>query len=106
MKTRENTISEPPNEELISLKSEIDKLKEENTVLREQLAWLTRQVFGKKSEKEVDISEQLHFPELQTFFATEEEEEKEVEPTGKPPRKKPKRDGQDAIKIPSDIPVT
>ena len=69
--------------------------------LTRQLEWLKKQIFGKKSEKF------LHKPNEQQsdFFGVvdaPEEPEKPVTITRKPPRKK---NGQDAIRFPQDIPV-
>lgn len=71
--------------------------------LEEQLEWLKRQIFGKKSERIIsDLnSEQLAFEGFENV-PQEENEKKLILPHE---RRKPKRNGQDAIKLPSDLPV-
>lgn len=71
--------------------------------LEEQLAWLKRQIFGKRSERTVSNlnCEQLLLEGFENL-ATKEEEKKPVAAHG---RKKPKRDGQDKITLPEDLPV-
>ena len=46
------------------LKAEIVELKAIILALKEQNAWLKKQVFGPKSEKIVDHADQLEFPGL------------------------------------------
>lgn len=71
--------------------------------LEEQLAWLKRQIFGKRSERIVsDLDRQ------QMTFEGFEEPQEEPEQTQTVPshqRRKPKRNGQDAITLPPDLPV-
>jgi len=85
-------------------KTENDELKTELAQLKEQLNWLQKQIFGKKSERVIsNLNEaQLTFEGLETL-KLEEEEEKENIPAHK--RRKPKRNGQDKITFPTDIPI-
>lgn len=87
-----------------SYKTENHTLQTENSELKEQLKWLQRQIFGKKSERVVsDINkEQLVFEGFENL-EIEEEDEKENIPAHK--RRKPKRNGQDKITLPPDLPV-
>lgn len=81
-------------------KTENNTLETENSQLKEQLNWLQRQIFGKKSERIVSNSseEQLTFEGLENL-KTEEENI----PAHK--RRKPNRNGQDKIKFPTNIPI-
>lgn len=70
--------------------------------LTEQLEWLKRQVFGKKSEKVVPHNEdQLVFEGFGKLQAPEDE--KQAVPSHQ--RKKRKKDKTDAIQIPKDLPI-
>jgi transposase len=73
-------------------------------ILEEQLAWFKRQIFGKRSEREVsDLnSQQLLFEGFESPIH-KKEEEKKTEATQV--RKKPNRNGQDKITLPDDLPV-
>jgi transposase len=97
---RMNVVQTPDPEQL---QAEIHTLKNENTTLKEQLAWLTRQMFGKKSEKIISQadSKQLTFEGL---------EDLEPEKEGKNPvkghsRSPSKNKGKDKITLPDNIPV-
>lgn len=71
--------------------------------LEEQLAWFKRQIFGKRSEREVTNlnSQQLILDGFES--PTHKAEEKKVVATHE--RKKPNRDGKDKIILPDDLPV-
>lgn len=72
--------------------------------LEEQLAWFKKQIFGKRSERVVsDLNtDQLIFEGFES--PTTKKEKKE--PKGPPrERKKPERDGKEAINLPDDLPV-
>jgi transposase len=81
----------------------IVQLNQEISHLKEQLAWLKRQIFGKRSERIVS-----HLNQDQLLFEgfepgePKQEEEREI-PAHK--RRKSKRNGQDAITLPPDLPV-
>lgn len=79
------------------------QLRETVSKLEEQLEWFRRQIFGKRSEKIV-----VHSNDQQLVF--EGFESIEAEPQKKQPvkgheRKAPKRDGQDALTFPDDLPI-
>ncbi len=71
--------------------------------LEEQLAWLKRQIFGKRSEKII-----TNLNEQQFDLAGLEQQENSLEENQTIPaypRKKPNRNGQDKITLPADLPV-
>lgn len=80
----------------------VNGLENENTYLKEQLDWMKRQLFGKRSEKEIPSNEEQllldGFGELKPA-----EEDKQTVPAHK--RKKRKGKGSDKIQIPKDLPV-
>lgn len=84
------------------LQSENLELKQKLTFAQEQLEWLKRQLFGKKSEKIVKSldEEQLSFE----GFEIEEKLEPESKVVSAHTRAKPNRQGQDALVIPDDLP--
>lgn len=85
-----------------ALKSKNSTLENEVAFLKEQLDWLKRQIFGKRSEKSIPKNEnQL---ELDGFGDLQEEKE-ERQTVAAHARKKPKKEGQDKITLPADIPV-
>ena len=86
------------------LQKENTELRCENSYLKEQLDWFKRQIFGRKSERTVsDLNEgQLELTGLETILTAEEEKTQTV-PGHK--RRKPNRNGQDAIKLDPDLPV-
>ena len=77
------------------------QLEQENVVLKQQVEWFRRYLFGKKSERNVSqvSEEQLTFE----GFEVGEQQEEETIPAYK--RRKPKRDGEDKITLPPDLPV-
>ena len=111
MKTIENTDLNTPENETENLRSQLAKAELENarisaeyTRVKEQLEWLLRQVFGKKSERVVsDLNEtQLEF---EGFFV-EPVAPSEDAPNPLPlPRRRRASKGKDAIKLPLDLPV-
>jgi transposase len=85
-------------------KTTVDALQKQVKYLEEQLEWFKKQVFGKKSERIVDQrADSPCLPGFEEFFKQPAEEEKQKVPAHD--RKKPKRDGQDAITFPSDLPI-
>ena len=87
------------------LKEENILLKESNTVLKEQLEWLKRQVFGPRSERSKPLNEgEMEFEGFDLLYDTPPEEENPIKPDPQK-RKKPKRNGQDKVTLPEDIPV-
>lgn len=70
--------------------------------LKEQNDWLLRQIFGKKSERVVDANqEQLKFDGFES--ASQQKTETQTIPAHE--RKKRTSTGEDAIKLPDDLPV-
>lgn len=85
------------------LNNENTLLHEEVTVLKEQLEWFRRQIFGQKSER---IVANLNESQLQfEGFDKLETQQEETKTIGAHKRKKAKHNGQDAIQIPDDLPV-
>lgn len=86
------------------LESENRQLRDDMVSLQEQLAWFKRQIFGKRSERVVkDLnSNQLMFDGFENLQASKEEKKKTV---ASHTRRKPNRNGQDKITLPSDLPV-
>ena len=87
-----------------SLRKENAELRCEVIYLKEQLAWFKRQIFGKKSERIVsDLNDkQLYLEGLEPLKAQEKEEAQTV-PAHQ--RRKPQRNGQDAITLDPNLPV-
>ena len=109
MITPEATTSKSSDKDLllkeITIRDEkIIQLDQENCSLKEQLAWFKRQIFGKRSERQVSNlnSGQLFFEGFESPTQKKEEEKKTV---AAHTRKKPNRDGQDKITLPDDLPV-
>lgn len=91
------------DEEIIHLNLENQNLSQEVQQLQEQLAWFKKQIFGKRSERNVsDLNTQQLLFEGFENLATKEEEKKQVTSHI---RKKPNRNGQDKITLPEDLPV-
>ncbi len=88
---------------LETLQNENLQLRQTITLLEEQLNWLKRQLFGKKSERDVSQtnSQQLQF----AGFEELSHEEPKSQTISTHVRKKPNRDGSTAIQLPSDLPV-
>jgi transposase len=80
----------------------IESLQAENAYLKEQIGWLTRQLFGKRSERIVDANpEQLKFD----GFESAQQQKAETHTIPAHARKKRSSTGKDAIKLPDDLPV-
>jgi transposase len=85
-------------------KATADALQKQVKYLEEQLEWFKKQIFGQKSERIVNQKEDIPcFPGFEEFFKQPPKEEKQKVPAHD--RKKPKRNGQDAITFPSDLPI-
>lgn len=86
------------------LQVEILDLRNTVAYLTQQLDWFKRQIFGKKSERIVSNpnEEQFLLDGFEEEGTSGEEETQEV-PAHK--RRKPKRNGQDAITLDPDLPV-
>jgi len=88
------------------LKQENQQLKDKVLYLEEQLSWFQKQIFGKKSEKEIkDLSE--NEIELPLFGFDNPETKEEVSEVTVPAhiRKKNRNKGQDKISYPDNLPV-
>jgi len=85
------------------LEADNKKLRAEINLLKEQLDWLKRQIFGKRSERIVsdEAQQQLFF----VGFEPEPEPKKKTKPVNAHNRQIPDRDGKDKIELPSDLPV-
>lgn len=72
--------------------------------LQEQLSWLQRQIFGKKSERVITAlnNDQL---ELTGFEALNPEEKSQTQPVPAHQRRKPNRNGKEAIALDPNLPV-
>src|ERR1700722_3884282 len=83
--------------------TEVSSLKNEICVLKEQLEWFKRQIFGKRSERVVsDLnSRQLIFEGFENLASKEEEKKTVASHT----RSKPNRKGQDKISLHEELPV-
>ncbi len=86
------------------LRSALAQQEQKIVCLEEQLDWFKRQIFGKRSERVVaDInSQQLEFEGFESLPTSTQEETKNV-PAHQ--RRKPNRNGQDAITLHPDLPV-
>jgi len=107
------TISDPKKlqNEILELRSELVQrdqkivvLDQEVFHLKEQLDWFKRQIFGKKSER---IAANLDKAQMQFegFDVPQASDKKQTQTVPAHERRKPRRDGQDAITIPGDLPV-
>ncbi len=89
--------------ELLQQKDQrIHALEADLLTLKEQLAWLQKQVFGAKSERLIDLHDQLSLP---GFGPGSQEAEPEREEVHFKRRKKKKNQGKDTISYPDDLPV-
>lgn len=71
---------------------------------QEQIEWLKRQLFGKKSERYVKDDGQLYFPGFEDMLPATPVEEL-TKPVCAHQRKKPKSSDKNAISYPDDLPV-
>jgi len=78
-------------------------LEQENATLKQQIEWFRRYLFGKKSER---IVSQVNEEQL-TFegFDVGEPQKEETDTIPSHQRKKPKRNGENTITLPPDLPV-
>lgn len=91
------------DDKITHLNQEIIERDQKISYLEEQLAWFKRQIFGRSSERIVSHlnNQQLLFEGFESPAAVEEEKKAIASHT----RKKPKRNGQDKIALPDDLPV-
>lgn len=92
------------NNELDNRNEKIVHLNNQVQYLEEQLSWFKRQIFGKRSERYVsDLNDQqLVFEGFENPQKPNKEEKKEIPAHT---RKKPNRNGKDAITLSPDLPV-
>lgn len=90
--------------DLVQRDQTIVVLDQQNRYLQEQLDWFKRQIFGKKSERIVrDLNKaQMQF---EGFDVPQAPDQVKTHTVPAHERRKPRRDGQDAITIPEDLPV-
>src|ERR1700722_13608887 len=71
--------------------------------LTEQIEWFRRQIFGKRSEKIIELSNerQLMIPGCEPL----EISKPTTQPISAHTRKKPERNGQDKITLPDNLPI-
>jgi len=104
MKIETIAIKENPGNQVAILILELNKRDEQIATLQEQLNWFKRQLFGTKSERIVNnLNEaQLSIPGCDNLEVTPQ---KELQTVPAHQRRKPNRNGQDAIDLPPDLPV-
>jgi transposase len=101
--TTSSILLEQPLDEVFQLKKTNEILTNEIVVLKEQIEWFKRQIFGKRSEREVsDLNSRQLI--LEGFESPTQQEEKK-KTIAAHTRKKPNRNGKDAITLPDDLPV-
>lgn len=94
--------------ELEQLQNENTTLRNEISYLKEQLEWFRRQFFGQRKEKFIDsqnlpLFEYLGISETPQNKGKQPDPEKQKIPAHE--RSKPKRDGQDKLTLPENLPV-
>ena len=90
----------------IPLQCEVEKLRNENAYLQEQLKWFRNQVFGERSERLVAEKNKgvMYLPGFEDIDQPDPAKDAEqVIPAHT--RKKPKRDGSHSLIIPEGLPV-
>jgi len=90
-------------QEKAQISQEFSRLQESYSEVKKQLDWLLRQIFGKKSERVVSDTQEIQL-ELEGF-SVDPESPPPLPPSEPKPRRKPVRNGKDAIKLPPDLPV-
>jgi len=104
MKIKDNNSLHELKEAVTFWQTQATKKEEENVVLKEQLEWLKRQIFGKKSERivsQVD-KKQLIIPGIEDLEVQQEEEAQTV--SGHK-RHKPKQKDKESITLSPDLPI-
>jgi Transposase C of IS166 homeodomain len=89
--------------EVSQFKETISSLNDEVQLLKGQLEWFKKQIFGQKAEKFVDSKNeaQLYFDGFDKLVATTPE--KKIIPAHERTKRKPT--GKDKITLPADLPV-
>lgn len=80
-----------------------DDLLAENVHLKEQIEWFKKQIFGKRSEKTKELTNEKQFV-IPGCEPTEQTQPK-TQQVPAHSRKKPERNGQDKITLPDDLPI-
>lgn len=90
--------------ENVELRSTLVQRDQKIIYLQEQLDWFKRQIFGQKSER---IARDLDKAQMQFegFDVPQTSDKEQTQTVPAHERRKPRRDGQDAITIPADLPV-
>lgn len=90
--------------EVSELKKTIESLNDTVSVLKEQLEWFKKQVFGQKTERFVEAKneQQLCFEGFDKLVVDTSEEKQAVTAHQ---RAKKKSNGQDKITLPADLPI-
>jgi transposase len=90
--------------EVSQLHSENAQLKTDISFLNERVNWFTRQIFGKRSEKSVEPKEtEEYLPGFGEMFSNPPEQK--TRRVAAHTRRTPFRCGQNAITLPSNVPV-
>jgi transposase len=98
------TVDKSMISDVFELQKSLLERDEKIACLEEQIEWFKRQIFGKKSERDVsDLNnEQLMLEGFENLQKSQEDKKKKIQAHE---RHKPNRDGKDKITIPSDLPV-
>jgi transposase len=90
--------------EIVELRSTLDQRDQKIIQLQEQLDWFKRQIFGKKSERIARDLDKAQM-EFEGFDLPQVPDKEKTKTVSAHERRKPRRDGRDAITIPEDLPV-
>ena len=97
-------MSTPQTTPYEQLEKDNRQLRNEVVFLKEQLEWFKRQIFGKRSERIINKSNEYQMV-FEGFEELPEKKEEKKKIVAAHARRKPNRNGQDAISIPDDLPV-
>jgi transposase len=98
----QNQLSERDGK-IVDLDTKLSESNQKIMHLEEQLNWFKKQIFGRRSERDVSHinANQLEFAGFESLVATPQEGKKIAAHTRRDPQKK----GKEAIVLPSDLPV-
>jgi transposase len=104
MKAEQISSPEKLQSKIVELRSTLIQRDQEIVHLQEQLDWFKRQIFGQKSER---IARDLDKAQMQFegFDLPQVPDKEKTQTVSTHERRKPRREGQDAITIPQDLPV-